>query len=238
MNKRVLLIRHNHGPDDDRIATYLAREGFTADTRRPFAGDTLDGKVEDLAGVVIYGGPYSAYETKSHPFLNDEYRVIAAALDADIPMLGICQGAQMIAHHAGAWVGPLPEGWHEFGYYKVTPTAAGKDILPRPLHLAQAHYHTFDIPSGAESLASSVLFPNQAFRMGPKVYGFQFHAEQTKAGFTRWQNDFGPEEGRGVQSREEQTRLMHLHDAAQEAWFMGFLARLFPSDAEDVSNNP
>ncbi|MCB1343535.1 MAG: glutamine amidotransferase [Pseudooceanicola sp.] len=228
MSRRVLLIRHRHGPEDDRVATTLAANGYEGDSRYPFAGDPAGEIGGDVAGVVIYGGPYNAYDTAQHSFLREEYRLIGEALGADIPLLGICQGAQMIAHHAGAWVGPPEAGWHEFGYYEITPTEAGRDFLPAPLHMAQAHFHTFDVPAGAESLASSALFPNQAFRMGPRTYGLQFHAEQTKAGFSRWQSDSDLYGKPGVQSREVQTALMHRHDAAQDAWFTQFLARLFP----------
>ena len=228
MARRVLLVRHGAGPDDDRVVTWLRMNGLEPDIRHPFAGESLGDIDEDLAGTVIYGGPYNAYDTALHPFLNEEYRWIGAVRDAGLPMLGICQGAQMIAHHAGAPVGPLPEGWHEFGYYEVRPTEAGRAVFPEPLHLAESHFHGFELPTGAERLASSDLFPNQAARFAPGVYGFQFHAEQTIEGFRRWQAEKPGVYGQpGVQEKEEQTRLMHLHDAAQAEWFYGFLGTLF-----------
>jgi len=229
MRQRVLLVRHGNEPEDDRVMRHLAQSGYLADVRRPFAGDTLGEVGGDLAGTVIYGGMYNAYDAALHPFLNEEYRWIGAALEVGVPMLGICQGAQMIAHHLGAWAGAPDSGLHEFGYYEVRPTAAGRDFLPQPLHLAQAHFHTFDLPADAVHLAGSDHFPNQAFRYGDKVYAVQFHAEQTKAGFRRWQESKTSVYGSpGVQPREEQTALMEANDAAQEAWFLGFLGHLFP----------
>ncbi len=228
MSQRVVLVRHGDDPPDDRVVTYLTQAGFTPDIRRPFRGDGLGDVTDDVAGTVIYGGPYNAYDAELHPFLNEEYRWIGAALDADIPVLGLCQGAQMIAYHQGEWAGAPDSGMHEFGYYEITPTGADPRFMPGPLFCTQAHYHTFDLPKGAVHLARSALYENQAFRLGDKVYGFQFHPEQTIEGFRRWQNWPTANYGKpGAQDRETQTRLMLQHDAAQAAWFYGFLEGLF-----------
>lgn len=230
MDKRLLCIRHGDGPMDDRITTWCGANAVRLDVRRPWQGDTAGEVTEDLAGVVVYGGNYNAYDTDLHPFLNDEYRMIDAAMRADIPLLGLCQGAQMIAHHMGAWAGAPAHGNHEFGWYKVTPTDAGRDVFATAMHFTQAHFHTFDLPSGARHLARSALFENQAFAVGDRVMGFQFHPEQTVTGFMRWQ-DRGEGWGRygepGVQDRATQTRIMLEHDAAQGAWMAAFLDRFF-----------
>ncbi|MFL2798849.1 MAG: glutamine amidotransferase-related protein [Paracoccaceae bacterium] len=141
-------------------------------------------------------------------------------------MLGICQGAQQIAHHLGAKVGPVDNSIGEFGYYQINPTKDANDFLKSSLHVAQAHYHTFDIPKDAVKLAGSELFSNQAFKVQQNVYGLQFHAEVTIEGFRRWQNSDWPSR-LGHQTIEEQTRLMHKHDAAQASWFYDFLNNLF-----------
>lgn len=71
-------------------------------------------------------------------------------------------------------------------------------------------------------------FPNQAFRVTPRAYGVQFHPEVTADGFRRWQDaPWARYSLPGAQTREEQTRLLALHDAAQAAWFEGFLTKLF-----------
>ena len=226
--KRVILVRHNDQPLDDRVYTFLVKNGFEPVIRRPFAGEKIGELGEDIVGGVIYGGPYNVYETEKHPFLKEEYRWIDACLKRDVPLLGICQGAQQIAWHLGAPVGPLPGGQHEFGYYEVRPTAAGAaEFLPQAMHLAQSHFHMFGIPKGAERLASSELFENQAFRYGARVYGLQFHAEVTVEGFRRWQATSSYYGQPGAQTREEQNAKMHQHDGPQAAWFSSFLAKLF-----------
>lgn len=234
MDKRLLCLRHGDGPMDDRITTWCGANEVHCDARRAWQGQALGDMADDLIGVVVYGGNYNAYDTDLHPFLNDEYRIIDAAMKADIPLLGICQGAQMIAHHLGAWAGAPAHGNHEFGWYEVTPTAQAGDFLIDPTHFAQAHFHTFDIPTGATHLARSPLFENQAFSVGDRVVGVQFHPEQTVTGFMRWQaraDDWGRWSEPGVQDRATQTRLMLEHDAAQGAWMRRFLDRFFGSAA-------
>jgi GMP synthase (glutamine-hydrolysing) len=228
MTKRVVLVRHGDDPPDDRVYTFLVRNGFEPVLKKPFAGELLGEPDGSLAGTVIYGGKYSVFERATHPFLDEEYRWIEACLKADVPMLGICQGAQQIAFHLGAPVGPVDGDLNEFGYYEVTPEPGAAKFMPKPLFLTQSHWHMFGIPAGAEKLASSALFANQAFRYGPKVYGLQFHPEVTIEGFRRWQDVPWARYGRpGAQTRSEQDALMYRHDSTQAEWFYGFLGRLF-----------
>ena len=222
---RVLCIRHGDGPEDDRVNTWCRLNGVAADTRHPFMGQDPGPITEDVAAVVIHGGMFNAGDSDLHPFLRDEYRLIEAAMTSSTPLLGICQGAQMIAHALGAWAGAPDHGSHEFGYYEVTPTDAGRDLLPRPLHLCQAHFHTYDLPDGAVHLARSDLFEQQAFRYGEAIFAFQFHAEITIEGFRRWQKTSKSYGQPGAQTPEEQEELMHRHDRAQADWFYGFLDR-------------
>jgi GMP synthase (glutamine-hydrolysing) len=226
--RRLVLIRHGDDPPDDRVATYAALNGFVLDVRRPFKGDELGVLDESVAGTVLYGGPFSVYDTDAHSFLADEHRWIEACMDADLPVLGICQGAQSIAHVLGARVGEPENGLSEFGYYEVSPTPDGKDFLLAPLYVTQSHFHEFATPVGAVNLASSEDFANQAFRYGTCTYGLQFHPEITIEGFRRWQNaPWARYHLPGAQDRDEQTRLMYQHDETQGRWFYEFLEKLF-----------
>jgi GMP synthase (glutamine-hydrolysing) len=96
--------------------------------------------------------------------------------------------------------------------------------------MTQSHFHTFAIPEGAVHLASSPMYPNQAFRLGDKTYGFQFHPEVTIEGFRRWQSTPWAAYGKpGAQTKAEQDALMLAADARQADWFYGFLRKLFGS---------
>lgn len=228
MTRKLILIRHGDEPDDDRVHSFALMNGLQPETYRPFRGDKLPEIAPDMAGTVIFGGKQAAEDDANCPYLADELAWIAACRKADLPMLGICLGAQLIIRHLGGRVGALNGAVHEFGYFPVTPTEAGRDFLPGPLHVTEAHYHTFTLPEGVELLATGAQYVNQAFRHGPRIYGVQFHPECTIEIFRRWQNsDWAPYGKPGAQTRAEQDRLMAEHDAAQSEWFNGFLSRLF-----------
>jgi len=231
MSRKILLIKHKDAPNDDRAATHLAARGFELEWRSPFAGESLPSRLDGLAGLVVHGGPQPVPETDLYPFLRDEMRFIGRCLRAEVPTLGICLGAQLLAHELGAPVGPHPDGYHEFGYYELFPTDAGRTEIPTGLFVTQSHYHQFDLPAGATLLARSAFYPRQAFRYGRNAYGFQFHAEVTRDIFRRWQNEHGTHFlGKpGVASREQQDRDSLAYDAAQHEWFTQFLDRLFGS---------
>lgn len=228
MAKRAVLIKHGAEPDDDRVVAFFRGRGIETEIVRPFRGETLGAVDDSVVASTVYGGPFNVFDEDKHPFLHEEARWIRDCMVRDVPLLGICQGAQQIARVLGAEVGPKAGEPNEFGYYKITPTEAGRDVFPESLHVAESHFHEFQVPAGAELLAGSALFGNQAFRHGGKVYGFQFHAEVTPSGFRRWQEAPWARYGKpGAQTREEQDRLMAAHDQAQHDWFMGFLGKLF-----------
>ena len=228
MDGRVVLIRHGDDPDDDRVATYFRSNNVEPEVIRPFQGGRL-GEVDDgVAASVVYGGPFNVFDTDRNPFLLAEHRWIEQCIDRHVPLLGICQGAQSIAHTLGARCGPRPGEPYEFGYYTIRPTKAGTDFFPDELVVAQAHFHAFELPRGAELLAESDAFPNQAMRYGDNVFALQFHPEITHAGFKRWQDSEWAWYGKpGAQSRETQDALAEAHDDEQHTWFMGFLDTLF-----------
>ena len=228
--RRLILVCHDRGPRDDRVSTFGIRHGFELDYRYPSDGDALGAPEGDVAASIIFGGRFEAYETTRYPFLKEEARWIEACIEQGVPLLGLCLGAQQIAHTLGAQVGPPSSGVQEFGYYELRPTEAGRAILPRPLHVAQAHFHTFDMPAGATHLASSDLYPNQAFSYGESTFAFQAHPEVTIEGFRRMQAALDGFFGKpGVQSREEQDRIMYEADRAQADWFYGFLEKMIGS---------
>lgn len=228
--KRLVLVRHSAEPDDDLIVTEARAAGFDPVICRPCLGEALGQPDERLAGTVIYGGPFDAYAWDRHAFLRDEARWIEACMAAGVPVLGLCQGAQQIAHIHGAPVGPRPDGAREFGVYRIEPTAAGRaeGFLAAPLWVPQNHYHGYGLPAGAVCLAGTGLYPNQAMRIGARVLALQFHAEVSPAGFRRWQD--GATEAwaaPGAQHRAEQDRLFAAHRAGWTAWLQAQLDRLF-----------
>jgi GMP synthase (glutamine-hydrolysing) len=140
-------------------------------------------------GLIVLGGPMNVEDREHRAHLLTEMRVIEQALRQDKPVLGICLGAQLLAHVLGAPVRRQREA--EIGWYEVHTTSAGRaDPVLAPLGeaapLFQWHNYTFEIPAGAEHLARSGSCPNQAFRYGRGAYGFQFHLEADQALIERW----------------------------------------------------
>jgi GMP synthase (glutamine-hydrolysing) len=148
-------------------------------------------KLDGYNGLVILGGPMAVYEADKIPHLQVEMRLIEEALKKNIPILGICLGAQMLASVLGSQVRKAPQV--ELGWYDVHLTEEGKkDQLLSSFHptekIFQLHQDMFDPPKTAVHLAWSQLCPGQAFRYGEKVYGFQFHLEADRAMIMRWLN--------------------------------------------------
>lgn len=226
--ERVILVRHEDDPQDDRVTGWLTRHDVPFEVIRPYRGEALPEVDGSILGSVVYGGKFNVFEEHLHPFLHDENRWVEGCLKAEVPILGICQGAQTMAHVIGATCGPLEPEVYEWGYYEITPTDAGRGMIPAGLRVVQAHFHGFEIPDGATRLAGSELFPNQAMQAGPNAFAFQFHAEVTEPGFRRWQQGDWAHYGKpGAQTREEQDALLPEHDPVMGTWFNGFLDGLF-----------
>jgi GMP synthase (glutamine-hydrolysing) len=150
-------------------------------------------RLDSFSHLVILGGPMAVYEMHLSPHLAVEAELIRTAIETKKHVMGVCLGAQMLAHVLGAGVYPGPG--KEIGWYEVTLTNEGMDdLLTSALALAgrniapvfQLHGDTFDLPERGVRLASSDLYPNQAFRYGDRVYGLQFHIEATPAIVRDW----------------------------------------------------
>ena len=146
-------------------------------------------KVEKYDGLIILGGPMCLSQRENYPHLETEIAAIRKAMDLQLPILGICLGAQLIAAalHARVHRNPVKE----IGWYDVSPTEAGREdplfrFFKNSEKIFQWHGDTFEIPHGASHLATSPDCPNQAFRYGDRIYGLQFHLEVDAALIERW----------------------------------------------------
>jgi GMP synthase (glutamine-hydrolysing) len=133
----------------------------------------------EFPAIVVMGGPMGAYDETDHPWLAGEKRLLREAVDADVPVWGVCLGAQVLASALGARVyrGDEPE----VGVLPVELTAAAAEDpvfgdAPPSFPTLQWHGDSFELPEGATLLASSPAYSHQAFRVG-RSYGLQFHIE-------------------------------------------------------------
>lgn len=187
--KQAIAIRHLAFEDLGIFENELSAAGY----RTVY----LDAGVDDLTAIdltpsdllIVLGGPIGADEERFYPFLKDELRLLENALSRSVPLLGICLGAQLMARALGARVMSMPE--KEIGFGAIDLSEAGKNSclgLIEPAGSRVLHWHgdMFDLPAGAERLASSRLAINQAFSFGPTALALQFHLEMDPAMFERW----------------------------------------------------
>jgi GMP synthase-like glutamine amidotransferase len=149
-----------------------------------FEDDPVLPRPDDVDLLIVMGGPMSANDESPFTWLADEKRFIRAAIERGTAVLGVCLGAQLIASALGARVYANAE--REIGWWPITG-AADESGLPswavagRETAVFHWHGETFDLPPGAEPLARSAACEHQAFRIGRRVLGLQFHLETTAA---------------------------------------------------------
>lgn len=175
--RRVLFIQHQDDCPPGYLGERASQRGLSAevvlagrDPWPPAAGYDL---------VVPLGSGHSAYDN-SVPYLAGEARLLREAVDAGVPVLGICFGAQLLARVLGGDVSPIPDG-PEIGWLSIS-TRDQALIDPGPWLVW--HFDVMTVPPGADEIAWTA-FGTQAFRYGPHV-GVQFHPEATPQSISRW----------------------------------------------------
>jgi GMP synthase-like glutamine amidotransferase len=177
--RRCLVVQHLAAEGPGLIATVARDHGYALDVRRMDRGDPVPAG-DALDGLVVLGGTMGAYDLAAYPHLAAEQRLLAEACARDVPILGVCLGAQLLAAALGARVFRGPAAEIGFGIVTLTPEGARDPILgPSGPAFPAFHWHsdTFDLPRGATHLAASAAYPQQAFRFGARAYGLQFHVE-------------------------------------------------------------
>lgn len=138
--------------------------------------------VSDIDWLIIMGGPMSIYDEKTYPWLSAEKKFIKEAIDAGKIVLGICLGAQLIADVQGAKIYKNKHreiGWFDTSRSPETDQTILSTAIPSQFKALHWHGDTFDMPAGAQALASSEACKNQGFIIHNRVVGFQFHLETT-----------------------------------------------------------
>ena len=189
--RNAVAITHVAFEDPGSLSDVLLERGFALQMLDVCTAErqTLETLNPDL--LVVMGGPVGAYETEVYPFLVGEIALLRRRLQARLPTLGICLGAQLMAAALGAAVYPGRNG-KEIGW---APLSAGRDVAACPgleellapeVNVLHWHGDTFDLPTGASHLAATAQYPNQAFALGPQVLALQFHPEVQAAALERW----------------------------------------------------
>ena len=187
--KPVLCVRNDRDDTLGIAVPALADAGMPVIRLDAFEAEPRWPGIDDISGLVVFGGEMNADETERYPSLLTQRQLMRQAVDAGMPVLGICLGAQMLARALDAAVYRAP--LRELGFKPVRITEAGQmDPLLRAFHsgdrVFQWHEDTFDLPDGAELLAAGDDVQAQAFRMGKNAWAVQFHFEVDAEGVEAW----------------------------------------------------
>jgi GMP synthase (glutamine-hydrolysing) len=185
---RILAIVHQPDAGPGVFAEAIAEHGDDLDIWQIAEGAEPPASPRDYDALFVFGGSMDTYQGQQHPWLNREKALLAALLQDDLPMMGVCLGAQLLAEAAGPSV--QRAGMPEIGWHQVEVTEEGtEDPLLGPLAprftAFQWHYFEARLPPDAAELARSPVCM-QAYRIGDKAWGIQFHAEVTAADADYW----------------------------------------------------
>lgn len=202
--RRAIVIQHVEMEGPGRIAALLEEREVRVELVEVFAGSAVPRAIGPDEVLVVMGGGMGVGDRGDprYPFLNAEIALLERALADGRGILGVCLGSQLLACAAGARVYPNVSrdeagrevrvrevGW---GTVDLLGSAAGEPALaglgPEQVVL---HWHgdTYDLPAGAVHLASSRRCPHQAFRVGPRAFGLQFHVEADATLAIRWADE-------------------------------------------------
>jgi len=205
--------------------------GVELDERYLRRGDPLPA-LDDVDGVLALGGDQSVRHIEDDPTLAAEAAFLRAAVERDVPVLGVCLGAQLLAHAFGGSVTQLPRRMVTWAPISPLPAAAGDPVVGSlPAGSVALHWNEdgFEPPRGAVELLARVGAGAEAFRLGESAWGVQFHPEVDRGGLEGWYLDEAGELEQAGVTEEDARALDAVHlpgQAALSEALFGSFARL------------
>jgi GMP synthase-like glutamine amidotransferase len=189
---RVLGVRHPGGGTCGLLAERCEGGGHELVEWMPGAGEPIPAPLSAFDAVAVFGGGMNVRDAERLPWMRAEVELLREALQAGVPALGVCLGAQLLASAAGAEVRRSPSP--EIGWFDVERTPEGAEDpllgrLPGRFLAYEWHSYAFALPAGAVALARSAACP-QAFRLGDRAWGVQFHPEVGPEIVEEWALDY------------------------------------------------
>jgi GMP synthase-like glutamine amidotransferase len=185
---RVLAVTHGPLVRSELFGDVVRTEGHElVEWELPTQGPPTDG----FDAVLVFGGRMNVGEEADNPWLDDEYDLLRGWVAEEKPLLGVCLGGQTLAHATGGRVGRAPR-WHA-GFYDVELNDEGREdpvlgVLPARFEALLANAYEFEPPANATRLAATAD-QQQAFRIGTRAWGLQFHPESRKEQVMAWWSD-------------------------------------------------
>ncbi len=180
----LLVVQLDPSDPPARLGAWLQEAGLTLDLCDLSAGAVLPADLAGHCGLLVLGGAMGAQDDAEYPWLAEVRTLLRQAVDREVPVLGVCLGAQLLAVASGGRVARNPGG-PEIGPQLVGKRAAASSdplfgSIPITPDVLQWHVDAVTtLPPGAVHLASSPACANQAFRVGRLAWGLQFHIETT-----------------------------------------------------------
>jgi GMP synthase-like glutamine amidotransferase len=178
---RIHYLQHVPFEGIGSMAAYFKNKGHVLSSTKLY-GDQALPDPHEIDFLIVMGGPMGVHDDLQYPWMKKEKAFIRACMDQGKTVLGICLGAQLMAHVLGARV--YPNKTREIGWFPLTISDEARDtvfrdVFPPGLEVFHWHGDTFDIPESAIRIASSPACPNQGFVINDRIAGFQFHLETT-----------------------------------------------------------
>jgi GMP synthase (glutamine-hydrolysing) len=189
----TFIIEHSDRTGSDRLGEVLRDHGHRLEVIGAHRGEAIPTDLDDIDAIITCGGPQSPLDDDL-PWLRPEMGLLRLAHEAARPVVGICLGCQILARALGGEVAPLECGI-EWGFHELTLSGAGREdplfagIAWRSMQL---HAHRFQVktaPPGARVLASSMRTPIQAWGLGLRTYGIQYHPEAYARTIEAWADE-------------------------------------------------
>jgi len=236
--KPVVAVQHLEPETPGAIADAFTRSGRPLTIVRPDRGDPVPADATELGALVVMGGPMSARRDDGFASRGAELALLRSALAAEVPVLGVCLGAQLLAAAAGGEV--VPGDGIEVGWAPITlSSAAATDPLfhdlPSTFDVLHWHGETYVLPDAATPLARSARYAQQAFRVGPCAWGLQFHLEVDTAAVDRFIEGFADEADQAADGAAGIRRATPAAVAALEAIQDAILGRFVRLAHQDPS---
>jgi len=211
---RMAVLQHVEFEGPAAIADWAAARGVPVRVCR-LGRNAILPSIDDLDMLTVMGGPMSANDQAQFDWLGPQIALVREAIAADKTVFGVCLGAQMIAKALGARV--YPGSAKEIGWFPVERTGSHPLFDGLPDSFTPLHWHgeTFDLPREAMTLAMSKITKTQAFAVGRRVLGLQFHMEATEASVQALLNNAAHEIGRGAFEQQPGSMLANLNQCTR-----------------------
>jgi GMP synthase (glutamine-hydrolysing) len=176
----VLLVRNDEYESFGVAPSSLAAAGVDVRTVNMTEPGARLPALADVSAVITFGGTANVDQVDRYPFLGAVRDYTREAVDEGVPYLGICLGAQLLARGLDSTVFKAAE--KEFGFQAIALTPDAKDDPLLSLYedgdmVFHWHQDTFELPEKATLLGTNQRVPNQAYRVGDRAWGIQFHQE-------------------------------------------------------------